>query len=329
MENEGKLRLLTLNQILHEQTDEEHPLSTRQLMDLLMQKYGLPAHRMTVTNDIEVLQSFGVDIYKIESTQNKYFVAGRDFDLPELKLLIDAVESSKFITEKKSGELVKKLSGLASRSQAAALKRNLCAEGRLKQGNEKIYYIMDAVNDAINQHRKIAFKYFQYDAEKKRQLRHGGEVYTFSPYTLVWNGDYYYTVGYSDKHGEIGCFRVDRIAEIPEILEEEAVAEPKDFDVSVFLKTVFSMYNSPRNRVELLCDNSVMDAVIDRFGEDVKTAVKDESSFTVRADVAVNPVFFGWVFSFGGKIRVVNPPEARRKYAELVRTAAESLDEVG
>lgn len=325
MENEGKLRLLYLNKLLHELTDEEHPLSTRQLMDLLHEKYALQAHRMTVASDIQVLQDFGVDIYKIESTQNKYFVASRDFDLPELKLLIDAVESSKFITEKKSGELVKKLSCLASRNQAAALKRNLCAEGRVKQGNEKIYYIMDAVNEAINQGKKISFKYFQYDARKNRQLRHGGQVYVFSPYTLVWNGDHYYTVGYSDKHGEIACFRVDRIAEIPAVLEEVAVPQPKDFDISVFLRTVFNMYNSPCSQVELRCEGSMMDAVIDRFGEDVPTRVHEDGSFTARVRVAVTPVFFGWVFGFGGKISIQSPPEAREKYRELVRRAAQDL----
>lgn len=326
MENEGKRRLLAIDRLLHELSDEEHPLSTRQIMELLQKRYGIEAHRITVTGDIEALRDFGVDIVKIESTQNKYFVAGRDFDLPELKLLIDAVESSKFITEKKSQELVAKLGSLASVHQAAALRRNLCAEGRGKPGNEKIYYIVDTINEAVNRQRKIAFPYFQYDANKQKRLRHGGQLYTFSPYSLVWNGDYYYTVGYSDKHGDVGCFRVDRIAEIPAILEEAAVPPPESFDISVFLKAVFRMYNSPIRHVNLLCHNSMMDAVIDRFGEEARTRVWDEESFLVSADVAVNPVFFGWVFGFGGKIRILDPPEVRRSYAELVRQAMEGLE---
>ncbi len=321
MENEGKLRLLYTYKLLCELSDEEHPLSTNQLIELLRDRYGISTHRITLASDIQALQDFGVDIYKTGSSQNMYFIASRDFDLPELKLLMDAVASSKFITEKKSQELMKKLSGLASVNQAASLKRNLSAEGRLKQGNEKIYYIMDAINEAINRGVKISFKYFQYDVAKRRRLRHGGQVYVFSPYNLVWNGDYYYAVGYSDKHGGIACFRVDRIAGIPELLDETAQPQPEDFDVSVFLKTVFSMYNSPGSDVELTCQESTMDAVIDRFGEDVQTRINPDGTFTARAHVAVNPVFFGWVFGFGGKIKITAPEQVRQRYAELVRAA--------
>lgn len=324
MENEGKLRLLYTYKLLYELSDEEHPLSTNQLIELLRDRYGIPTHRMTLASDIQALQDYGADICKIGSSQNMYFIASRDFDLPELKLLMDAVASSKFITEKKSQELMKKLSGLASVNQAASLKRNLSAEGRLKQGNEKIYYIMDAVNEAINRSLKISFKYFQYDVAKKRRLRHGGQVYVFSPYSLVWNGDYYYTVGYSDKHGGIACFRVDRIAGIPKLLQEPARPEPEDFDVSVFLKTVFSMYNSPSCKVELQCQENMMDAVIDRFGEDVETSAGPGGTFTARAQVAVNPVFFGWVFGFGGKIKITAPEDVRQQYAELAKAAISS-----
>ena len=177
MEKETKLRALCILKILYELSDVDHQLSTAEIAELLEEKYGLKVYRTTINSDIEQLRQFGIDICINKSTQNRYFIDGRLFDVPELKLLIDAVESSKFITKKKSMELVEKLGTLASKNSSTDLKRNLCIEGRLKPVNEQIYYIVDALNDAINQGKKVSFQYFQYNVKKEQKLRHDGEVY--------------------------------------------------------------------------------------------------------------------------------------------------------
>jgi predicted DNA-binding transcriptional regulator YafY len=326
-QNDSKLRILYLNKILNELTDEDHSLSTTELIKLMEKKYGIHVHRTTISNDIELLKQFGVDIYTIKSTQNKHYVASRLFGSAELKLLIDAVESSKFITAKKSKELVSKLSTFVSTNQAKELKRNISTEGRIKPGNEQIYYIVDAINDAINVGKKISFQYFQYNVRKKQQLRHDGETYVFSPYSLVWNGDYYYVVGYSDKHQNIGSFRVDRIYTQPKILKEDAVVAPEDFDIIKYINTMFRMYNSERQEVELICDNSLMDAVIDRFGQDVSTYAYDMKSFRTVVDIAVNHVFYSWVFGFGGKVKINAPQNTKEEYLAIVKASYDALQD--
>ena len=189
---ETKPRILYLQKILLERTDEENPLSTTQLINILNDEYGISAHRTTVTKDIAALQEFGMDIVTIHSTQSKYFVASRKFELPELKLLIDAVESSKFITKKKSETLIKKIHTMTSPGQVAKLKRNNYVVNRIKPDNEQIYYIIDAINDAINAGKQISFQYYDYTGLKKKVLKNKGEIYKLNPYKLLWCGDYYY-----------------------------------------------------------------------------------------------------------------------------------------
>ena len=325
MEKETKLRALCILKILYELTDVDHQLSTAEIAEQLEEKYGLKVYRTTINSDIEQLRQFGIDICINKSTQNRYFIDGRLFDVPELKLLIDAVESSKFITKKKSMELVEKLGTLASKNSSTDLKRNLCIEGRLKPVNEQIYYIVDALNDAINQGKKVSFQYFQYNVKKEQKLRHDGEVYVFSPYTLVWNGDYYYVIGYSDKHQDIGSFRVDRIYKQPKIMKEDAIPRPEDFDEAEYVKTMFHMYSTKPQMVELICDNDIMDTIIDKFGEDVKTYAYSLSSFKAEVEVATSHVFYSWVFGFGGRVKIKGPESVKREYEERGNAAAAGL----
>lgn len=326
MENENKSRILFLYMLLNEMSDEEHPLSTVEIIKLLKEKYNVSAHRTTLSRDIGVLEQCGVDVITINTTQNKYFIGSRLFEIPELKLLIDAVESSKFITEKKSKELVVKLSTLTSVNQAEKLKRNLCTVNRIKPGNEMVYYIVDAINDAINEKKKIAFQYLEYDVKKQQKPKNGGEKYIFSPYTLTWNGDYYYVVGYSDKHKSVGAFRVDRIAKTPDILKDCAVPIPDDFNIVDFTKSVFGMYEGDHIIVELKCDNSLMKTVIDRFGEDVSTKPYSMTAFKAIVEVSASPTFYGWVFGFGGKIEILSPKEMKAAYKEQVKQVLISLE---
>lgn len=205
-------------------------------------------------------------------------------------------------------------SKLASNIQGDELKRNIIPEGRIKSGNENIYYIVDTVNTAINNKKQISFRHFCYNVRKQKTAKHNGEIYVFSPYYLIWNGDYYYTVGYSEKHGSIGSFRLDRIIKPPMILEADAVPTPSDFSINKYINTGFHMYNSKAETVELICDNSVMDSVIDRFGEAVQTYANDMETFRAVVDVAINHVFFGWIFGFGGKVKIKSPEGVKEKY---------------
>lgn len=322
---ESKPRILYLQKILLERTDEEHPLSTTQLIGILNEEYGISAHRTTITKDIAALVEYGLDIVTIHSTQSKYFVASRQFELPELKLLIDAVESSKFITPKKSNALIEKIHTLTSPGQVSKLKRNNYIADRVKPDNEQIYYIVDTINDAINEGRQISFQYYDYTGLKKKVLKNKGEVYKLSPYHLLWNGDYYYVLGYSEKKGKIVTFRVDRITASPEILEKESVPQPEDFNIADFTKEVFYIYDGDEVTVALRCDNSLMKTMIDRFGEDVTTLAYDMTSFRLITEVSASQTFFGWVFGFGGKVQILAPAEVREQYRQMILKAMEDV----
>lgn len=250
---------------------------------------------------------------------------GRTFDIPELKLLIDAVESSKFISASKSLELVKKLGSLTSNQIAATLTRNVSCEGRIKSGNEKIYLIIDTINEAINSNRQISFQYFQYNVRKEQQLKHNGEPYVITPLHLVWNGDYYYMIGVYAYKQRIGNFRVDRIAKRPKILDAEGTPAPEGFNIDEYINTTFKMFNSEHAEVELVCDNEVMDSIIDKFGAEVTTYANDMTSFRAVVNVAVNHVFLSWVFGFGGKVKFKSPEAVREKYSAMIKNAFEEI----
>lgn len=323
---ETKPRILYLLRILEQYTDEEHPLTTKQLIDKLQDEYGISAHRTTLTKDIAALQEFGVDIVTVHSTQSKYFIGNRKFELPELKLLIDAVESSRFITAKKSESLIRKIHTLTSQGQVSKLRRNNYVVDRIKPDNEQIYYIVDTINDAINEGKQISFQYYDYSGLKKKVLKNKGEIYKLSPYKLIWSGDYYYVIGYSEKKGKVINFRVDRIAAAPTILSENAIPVPKDFDLENFTKEVFFMFSGDEVEVDLQCDNSLMKTMIDRFGENVKTLAYDMTSFRLITEVSVSPTFFGWVFGFDGKVKILGPKNVKEQYYKMISEAMNSLN---
>lgn len=325
MNSDDKMRPFYLAKILYDQTDEDHFLTTKQLIDALAEQNCISTYRATIESDIELLIKVGMDIEKIKSTQNKYHLVSRDFDIPELKLLIDAVESSKFITKAKSEALVAKLGTLAGKNKANELRRNLAVDGRIKSDNERIYIIVDAINDAINAGKKISFQTVEYNAKKEKILHNEGEVYIFSPFSLVWDGDNYYVVGYSDKHQEVGCHRVDRIFRQPVILEDNIVPAPKGFDINDYINSMFRMYNSPRRDVELICDNSVIDGIIDKFGSDIQIYENDTTSFRVVANIAVSHIFYSWVFGFDGKVKIKAPEDVKNTYFAMVKKASEQL----
>ena len=307
--NETRIRLLRMLELLQNESDEQHPISTPDAIRLLQERWGIPAYRITVQRDVEALAAAGYDVRTIHARQNRYYLATRTFEQAELKLLTDAVASSKFITKSKSKVLADKLATLTNIQRADELKRNISIADRIKPKNEGIYEFIDAVNRAINEKKKIRFFYFSYTASKRKRLKNDGEPYIISPYTLTWNGDCYYMVGWSDKHEKVATFRVDRIYATPEILEDSAVRRPKGYSIADFSEKAFQLFDGKRTTVELLCHEDAMNSVLDHFGDKARTRLIDDTHFLLTAEVSLSPTFFAWVFQFGGKIQIQGPEE--------------------
>ena len=262
MKNESQYGLLLLQRYLYEHTDDQHPASVADIL-AFWQEHGIQAGRKSVYSAIEVLQSSGMDIVCVKSTQNRYFVGERLFELPELKLLVDAVESSHFITAKKSERLIEKLGKLTSESHARQLDRHIYMDGTAKPENECIYYSVDEIHNAIQKKRQITFQYYEYTPQKEKILKHNGYRYQFSPYALIWSRDCYYAVGWSEKHGKIAQFRVDRMTAV-EPLEHTAVQTP-DFDPAEYVRKVFGMYPDNLCNIAYLRKRGIAAQVIRQF----------------------------------------------------------------
>lgn len=323
---ETKSKILYLYKILNEQTDERHPLSTNQIIDKLAE-IGIGVTRKTVASDIALLQEFGVDVISVRSSRNLYYIGDRTFELPEVKLLVDAVESSRLITIKKSKVLVEKLSKFVSVEQAKELNRHIFIDKRVKPNNENIYYTIDLVHTAINSKEQIDFKYIDYNGEKEVVYKHEGMTYKMSPYALVWNDDRYYLIGYCSNHKGISKFRVDRMAKV--VLSDRVyVNAPEDFSAAEYVKSIFDMYDGETARVELKCTNDLMKVIVDKFGEEVETVSLGSNCFKAIVDVSVSPTFFSWVFQFQNKISILAPYNVKDEYKNTLKAALESMGEI-
>lgn len=272
-------------------------------------------HRTTLPRDIEILRRAGIEVMVERKRALWYWLPDGPFSIPELRLLIDAVLSSKFITKSKSDQMVKKLISSTSEVSADKLRRTVHVTGKPKSENEEGYYITDAINEAIRLRRKISFCYFDYDNKKAHVLKNGGEPYTVSPYDLIWDGDYYYMTGFCDERGEVRTFRVDRIESQPELLEQRSVKKPKGYRIEKYTQEAFRMFASQKTReVHLLCEAPMMKAVIDKFGPDVRTKEIGTDRFLAKVRVCVTPTFFRWVFGWAGMIRIEGPKMVREMY---------------
>ena len=303
-----KARLLVLAKMFYAHTDEEHQWTNTEIMDYL-DKHDVPANEKTLRGDIRLLKELGFDIVTVVSRPNRYYQRNREFSLPELKLLIDAVLASRFITRKKSHDLGLKLAELASEHQKPELRRNVYATNRVKNSNESIYGMVDIINDAINNKKKITFQYNEFDAALKPVLRNDGEVYELSPYALFWNEDYYYVVGWSGKHGNVSTFRVDRLVNL-EITNEKARRKPGGFDLDDYSRRIFEMYDGEPTMVRLECRNDFAKYIVDRFGTNLETVQTSDDYFQIEVEVSLSPTFYAWVFRFGGAIRILSPVKA-------------------
>ena len=315
----NKQRPFRLLKYLYENTDENHAVSTPELVRIF-QAEDAHASRKTIKDDIDVLIGEGFDIVTVRSRNNSFFLGSRRFELPEIRLLIDAVSAAKFITPEKSAALIGKLTGMVSKIQAEKVRRHIYSADHVKSDNRQIYYIVDAVTDAINKGKKIRFQYFDYTGEKEKCLRHDGAEYSVSPYALVCDDSHYYMCGYSDARQMIVNFRVDSMCKT-EMKEEEAVPLPEGFSMDDYVRQQFHMFVGDRTEVILECQDDMMKYIIDQFGEEVETWRVSEDTFRAKVSVADSPTFYGWVFPFEGKIQIAEPEEIREKYRQMVKAA--------
>lgn len=305
-----KFKLYRLAEIMLDRTDEDHYISMPEIMDALAE-YNVTADRKSIYNDLRDLSVLGVEV-EGEPIGNRYHyhVVNRTFELPELKLLVDAIQSSKFITEKKSNALIKKLETLVSRYDAQKLQRQVYVSGRIKTMNESIYYTVDAIHHAISENKKIKFQYFQWNVKKEMELRHNGAWYHISPWGLSWDDENYYLVGYDSDAGMIKHYRVDKMLHIKMSDEaREGKEHFKKLDMADYAKKSFGMFGGKEQTVKLLVHNKLAGVIIDRFGKNVIMIPTDEEHFNVNVDVHVSRQFLGWVFSLGEDIKIVGPED--------------------
>ena len=317
-----KLKILYLMKIFLEKTDCEHSLTIAEIIDEL-EKYGISAERKSLYGDIDALRDYGMDIETTRGTKFGYYVANRLFELPELKLLVDAVQASKFITARKSGELIKKLESFSSTYEAMNLQRQVYVANRIKTMNESIYYNVDFIHSAINDNKKITFRYYEWTPEKEKKLRHGGATYCVSPWALSWDDEYYYMIAYDSAAEKIKHYRVDKMVNIGVSDQKREGADIfSDFDMALYSKQAFGMYGGELTTVLLECDNSLAGVIIDRFGTDVTIMPKGDK-FDVSVRVMVSPIFISWVLGFGSKLKILSPDWVSNRIVQTVNEALE------
>ena len=322
-----KLKVLYLLNIMKELTDENHGLTIMQILEEL-QKYGIRAERKSIYGDFEALRDFGLTIEKRTGKNVTYHLAERDFELPELKLLVDAVQSSKFITHKKSSTLIKKIEGLTSKYEAQQLQRQVFVANRIKTMNESIYYVIDEIHRAISDDKKISFKYFEWNMKKERQYKRNGKIYMVSPWALTWDDENYYMIAFDDESSIIKHYRVDKMHGLKITDKPRMGAELfENFDIALYSKKTFGLYGGRDEQVTLRCKDKMAGVIIDRFGQDVIMYEVDKEQFEVSARVSVSPLFLTWIMNFGGDIKILSPQSVIDDYVKLAKAALNVYEE--
>lgn len=319
-----KLKIMYLMKILLEETDEDHDLTLNEIVEKL-KAYNVTAERKSLYSDIENLRTFGLDIIGMQYGKTYHYkVASRQFQLVELKLLVDAVQSSRFITEKKSDELIAKLESYASKYEAKKLARQVNVNGRVKTMNERIYYSVDKIHEALNEESQIKFQYFTWTADKKMELKHGGAYYNVSPWALCWDDEKYYLVGYDNREYKIKHFRVDKMADVSVVYEErEGKEEFSKMQMSEYTNRLFGMFDGNLETVTLLCENHAANVIIDRFGTDIPLMKTDAEHFTVRVRVSVSKLFLSWIMAIPG-VKIVAP----ERTVDMMKSEIKRLQEM-
>lgn len=318
-----KLKLLYIMDYLLQNSDAEHPVTVRQLIAHLA-AHDIAAERKSIYDDIEALRTYGLDVEQVADGQlYGYYVASRRFELPELKLLVDSVQSSKFITQRKTNALIRKIETLASSYDAQRLQRQVYVAGRVKTMNESIYYNVDAVHAGISEDKKIRFRYFEYTVAKERRYRRDGAYYIVSPYALTWDDENYYMVAYETETDSIRHYRVDKMTNIATVDEpRDGAAAYRSLDMAMYSRKVFGMFSGTEQRVKLRFTNHLVGAVLDRLGQDVSIIPDGDDHFTVSADVVVSPQFFAWLCGFGADAKLLAPTSAAEQMKAYIEEIA-------
>ena len=314
-----KLKLLYLADIFRRRTDEDHMLTLPELIDLL-QDNGIEVERKTMYTDFDELRKYGLDIQKEKIGNYSYYhLVNRDFETAELKLIIDSIQSAKFITERKSRDLIKKIEKLASDFDAQDLQRQVLVAGRVKSMNESVYINVDALHRAINEKKQIRFQYSRWNMKKQLEKRHNGEFFQVTPWALMWDDENYYLVAYDPVADMIKHYRVDKMSSIQEVEgKREGRQLFKDLNTSEYAKQHFGMFTGELKEVELLVDNELIGVMIDRFGKRIRVIPVDESRFKTTVKVAVSPQFIGWVLALGNKVKITAPDEVVQTMKNIV-----------
>lgn len=312
-----KLKLLSIVRMLQENTDEDHLMTTQEIIDRLAAE-GISAERKSIYDDMEQLVNFGYDIIQVRSrTNGGYYLAGRDFELAELKLLVDAVQASRFITQKKSRELIKKLECLTSRHEAKQLQRQVYVAGRIKTENESIYYSVDAIHKAIFENVCISFTYMEWTISKELKPKKAGEKYTVSPWALLWQDENYYLAAYDAQAEVMKHYRVDKMGAVQLTkLPRQGMEKFSQVDLADYTNRTFGMFGGQAVTVTMEFSNRLIGVVLDRFGRETDIRGKNQDTFTVRVPVAVSGQFFGWLAGIGKEAAVTAPEEVKKQYAD-------------
>lgn len=325
-----KLKLLYIMRFLLRGADKNHGVTTQEIIDHLA-SLDVTAERKSVYHDIAALREYGIDVVKRKSGQDtRYHIGRRDFERPELALLVDAVQSAKFLTEKKSADLIKKLKSLGSEHEVEFLEKRVQVPGRVKMQNESVYRNIDALHRAAVTRKKVSFKYYDYDMNKKKIARRGGGLYETTPLGLAYVDEFYYLVTYNENSGDkILKFRVDRMAEI-KILDVPSARVPREaqFDIAKYCQRLFGMFGGEDVSVALIIDKSLVNNVIDRFGSGVMIQRIDDSTARVSAVVTKSPAFFGWITQFGDAIKIDFPKSLAREYGEFLMKIAAMYQDI-
>ena len=326
----NKNRLLALLQILQSNSDEHHPLTTAQVRKALAEK-GCPVSIFTLRDDIASLRESGyeIEIKERNGIPTTYGFMEREWSAAELQLLIDAVSSAQFIPIERSNELIWKLVNMAGPSQRDALQPRILVSEHIKAKNKKMIYTVQAIRRAINNDKKITFKYYQYNLQKEQVPKHAGtpeEDYIISPYATIWNSDRYYLVGYSDKLKKVATFRIDRM-DIPKQIQRKRVPAPEDFHVQDYTDKVFWMYKGDEENVTLRCKQHLMDQMIDKFGEGIDIENVQEDTFDITVPVEITGTFYAWVTQYVGEMKIVAPEHVREAYKGYLREALDDMSE--
>ena len=324
-----KLKLYYLSRIMLEETDDEHFIDMVEIQKQL-EAYGVTADRKSLYNDIATLQVLGIDVIGQKEGRNfVYHVGKKQFELAELKLLVDAIQSSKFITEKKSNELIKKLTGFASNYEASQLKRQVVVHGRIKTMNESIYYIVDDIHNAITNNRRIIFEYMQWNLQKKME-RKRDKLYEVSPWALTWDDENYYLIGFDAEDDKIKHYRVDKMRNI--VLSDnrrQGREHFKKFDLAAYAKMNFGMFGGEEVRVKLQFRNDIVGVMLDRFGKDIPIRPADKEGWSeTHVDVALSDQFLGWIFSLGTRVKITGPDDVVERFREEIQAMNELYNTV-